>query len=72
MKVYFTASTSGNGEIVPLYAHIIRLIESHGVTFTSGPQIISPQMLDEDKKRSSKEIYKREQKRIEESDCVIA
>lgn len=72
MKVYFTASTSGNGDLVPLYSHIIRLIGEHEVTFTSGPQIISAEMLNEDKKLSSKQIYDRQQKRIQDSDLVIA
>ncbi|PIV71081.1 hypothetical protein COW57_01560, partial [Candidatus Roizmanbacteria bacterium CG17_big_fil_post_rev_8_21_14_2_50_39_7] len=51
---------------------IIHLIEQHTVTLTSGPQIISPQMLEEDKKLTSKGIYDRQQKRIEDSDLVIA
>ncbi len=72
MKIYFTASTSGNGDLVPLYAHILHLIGEYDVTLTSGPQIVSQRMLDEDKKLSSKEIYTRQQKRIEESDLVIA
>jgi len=72
MKIYFTASTSGNGDLVPLYTHIIHLIEQHDVTLTSGPQIISSKMLGEDKKLTSKQIYERQQKRIEDSDLVIA
>ena len=72
MKIYFTASTSGNGDLVPLYSHIIQLIEQYAITLTSGPQIISAQMLEEDKKLSSKQIYSRQQKRIEDSDLVIA
>jgi len=72
MKIYFTASTSGNGDLVPLYAHIINLIEQHAITLTSGPQIISQKLLSEDKKLSSKQIYDRQQKRIEDSDLVIA
>ncbi|MCX6732590.1 MAG: nucleoside 2-deoxyribosyltransferase [Candidatus Roizmanbacteria bacterium] len=72
MKIYFTASTSGNGDLVPLYTHIIHLIEEHSVTLTSGPQIISEKMLSEDKKLTSQQIYERQQKRIEESDLVIA
>lgn len=72
MKVYFTASTSGNGDLVPLYSQIIQLIETHGVTLTSGPQIISQHMLSEDKKLSSKYIFDRQQRRIGESDLIIA
>ncbi len=72
MKVYFTASTTGNGDLLPLYSDIIHLIETHEIALTSGQQIISPLMLEEDKKHTSKEIYERQQKRIEESDLVIA
>lgn len=72
MKIYFTASTSGNGDLVPLYTHIIHLIKKHSVTLTSGPQIISEKMLVQDKKLTSQQIYERQQKRIEESDLVIA
>lgn len=72
MKIYFTASTSGNGDLVPLYTHIIHLIEQHQITLTSGPQIVSLKMLGDDKKLTSKQIYERQQKRIEDSDLVIA
>lgn len=72
MKIYFTASTSGNGDLVPLYTRIIHLIEEHQITLTSGPQIISVKMLGDDKKLTSKQIYERQQKRIEDSDLVIA
>jgi len=72
MKIYFTASTSGNGDLTPLYAQIIRLIKKNAVTLTSGEQIISPRLLDQDKKISSQAIYERQQKRIAESDLVIA
>ncbi|MFH0773387.1 MAG: nucleoside 2-deoxyribosyltransferase [bacterium] len=72
MKMYFTASTSGNGDLVPLYAHIIHLIKHHAVTLTSGQQIISKKMLSKDKELTSKQIYDRQQKRIEDSDLVIA
>lgn len=72
MKIYFTASTTGNGELTPLYAHIISLIKQHTITLTSGEQIISSKLLEDDKKLSSKEIFDRQQKRIQESDLVIA
>lgn len=72
MKIYFTASTSGNGDLIPFYTRIIHLIEQYTVTLTSGPQIISQKMLDEDKKLSSKQIYERQQKRIMASDFLIA
>lgn len=72
MKIYFTASTSGNGDLIPLYTHIIHLIQEYSATLTSGPQIISEKMLSEDKKLTSQQIYDRQKKRIEDSDLVIA
>ena len=72
MKIYFTASTSGNGDLVPLYSQIIKLINTFNVALTSGPQIVSQKMLNEDKKLTSKQIYERQRKRIEVSDIVIA
>jgi len=72
MKIYFTASTSGNGNLVPLYTQIINILLEYKVTLTSGPQIISSHMLEEDKKLTSKHIYERQRKRIEESDMIIA
>jgi len=72
MKIYFTASTSGNGDLVPLYIKILNHIKKHDVILTSGPQIVSTKQLEEDKKLSFKEIYERQQKRIEDSDMVIA
>ena len=72
MKAYFTASTSGNADLLPHYTRILDLITRHAVSLTSGPQIISSQMLSDDKKLSSKEIFERQKKRIEESDFIIA
>lgn len=72
MKVYFTASTSYNGNLIPLYAHIVKLIEQSGATLTSGKQIITPRLLKKDKTLTAKEIYARETQCIDEADAVIA
>jgi dTMP kinase len=72
MKIYFTASTSGNGELVPQYKTIIRHIKNHDVLLTSGEQIITPKLLDDDKKLTSQQIFERQKKRIEQSELVIA
>jgi len=72
MKIYFTASTSGNGDLVPQYKTIIQYIKNHDIALTSGEQIITPQLLEEDKKLTSQQIFDRQKKRIESSDLVIA
>lgn len=72
MKIYFTASTSNNEGLISHYSHIIQFIKKRSTILTSGFQIISPKMLDEDKKLTSKQIYERQQKRITDSDLVIA
>lgn len=72
MKIYFTASTSGNGDLVPQYKTIIDHIKNHDVLLVSGEQIVSPTLLDEDKKLTSQQIFDRQKKRIESSDLVIA
>lgn len=72
MKIYFTASTSGNGDLVPQYKTIIHHIKNHDILLVSGDQIVSPHLLEEDKKLSSQQIFERQKKRIESSDLVIA
>lgn len=72
MKIYFTASTSVNGELAPSYKQIVTYIKNHHATLTSGEQIIKKEMLDEDKLLGSKQIFERQNKRIEESDLIIA
>lgn len=72
MKIYFTASTSGNGDLIPQYKTILHHIQNHDVLVLSGEQIISPHLLDEDKKLTSQYIFDRQKKRIESSDLVIA
>ncbi len=72
IKVYFTTSTSYNGQYKENYKKIIKEIKNNGVILTSGQQIINEKLLNKDKKLSKEEIFKRQKKLIEESDCLIA
>ena len=72
MKIYFTASTSVNGELTPFYRQIVAHIKSQSAIITSGEQIGDKKMLAEDKSLGSKQIFEREKKRMDESDLVIA
>lgn len=72
MKVYFTASTSNNGELMPIYKKIVLLIKQHRLIITSGEQITSNKLLKEDAKLSSKEIFEREMRSIDQADIVVA
>ncbi len=72
MKIYFTASTSVNGELAPSYKQIISHIQQHHAILTSGEQIIKKELLEKDKALGSKAIFERQNRRIEESDLIIA
>lgn len=72
LKVYFTAATSFNGELHQQYKIAIDHINKHDVQILSGEQIVNEKLLSEDKKLSKREIFQRENKLIEEADCVVA
>ncbi|MBL7159138.1 nucleoside 2-deoxyribosyltransferase [Candidatus Microgenomates bacterium] len=72
MKVYFTASTTGNGKYQPQYQKVINLIEKLGHQLISGEQIIKKNFLSQDQKLTKEQIFSRQKQRIEQSDCVIA
>ncbi len=72
MKIYFTASTSFNGQLLPTYKKIIKLIKNHRVKIISGQQIVNKKQLKKDKKLSKKQIFKRQKKLIDQADCLIA
>jgi len=72
MKIYFTASTSVNGELHPQYNLIVKYIKNNNAILTSGEQIVTPKLLEEDKKHTSQQIFERQKKRIESSDLIIA
>lgn len=72
LKVYFTASTSFNGQFLKNYRLIIKEIERNKVKLISGKQIIFRTLLIKDKKLTALEIFQRQKKLIEEADCLIA
>lgn len=72
MKVYFTASTSHDGDLKPLYKKIIDLLKASGLTVVSGEQIVTPQLLQADAQLDSKAIFEREMSLIDEADLVVA
>lgn len=72
MKVYFTASTTNDGEMSAQNKAIIRVLKDLSATITSGEQIILPEELENDLKLSPEEIFRREKKGIEKSDCIVA
>lgn len=71
LKVYFTASTSHNGELIPWYKKILDLIKKQHVKIISGEQVTDRNLLLKDKKLTAEQIYTREQILISESDLVI-
>jgi dTMP kinase len=72
LKVYFTASTSFNGEFKNNYRKIIREIKKNKVKLISGEQIVSDKLLLKDQKIAKEEIFLRQKKLIEAADCIIA
>jgi len=72
MKVYFTASTSFDGEYRANYIKIIDLIAKNNGIIISGKQIISENLLSKDRSLPKKEIFEREKRLIDEADCLIA
>ncbi len=72
LKVYFTASTSFNGQFKEYYKKIIKEIKNYNCQLASGNQIVNDNLLKKDKLLSEKEIFQREKQKIELSDCIIA
>ncbi len=72
LKVYFTASTSFDGELKKNYRKIIREIKKNRVQLISGEQIISKKLLERDKKLTKEEIFSRQKKLVDNADCIIA
>lgn len=72
IKVYFTAATSGNGDLEGNYRRIVSWLKKKNLLLISGGQIISEKLLAHDKKLSKEQIFQRERKRIDEADLVIA
>ena len=72
LKVYFTASASHNGELIPYYKKILDFIKKQSVSIISGHQVTDKKLLEDDKKLTAEQIYSREKSLIEEADVVIA
>ncbi len=72
LKVYFTGSTSFDGELRKNYRRIVSEIKKNRVQLISGEQIISKTLLEKDKKLTKKEIFSRQKKLVDNADCIIA
>lgn len=72
MKVYFTASTSYNGELMPVYKKILLLLKQHRLTIVSGTQTADRKKLEDDGRLTSKQIFERERTSIDLCDFVVA
>lgn len=72
LNVYFTASTTFNRKYLKHYREIVKYLKNHDFRLISGNQIVSQQLLSEDKQLKSEQIFKREKERIEKADCLIA
>lgn len=71
-NIYFTASTSHNGELIAYYKRILDNIKKLNVNILSGDQVVDRQILKKDKELSAEEIYTRERYQIDQADFVIA
>ena len=71
LKIYFTASTSANGQYLDQYKKIISEIKRKGV-LTSGEQIVNKDLLEKDKGLDYKTIFEREKSKIDASDLIVA
>lgn len=72
LKVYFTASTSANGEFSNQYKKIISMIKRLGCLLTSGEQIVQKNLLERDRELDYKTIFEREKSNIDRSDLIVA
>ncbi len=72
MKIYFTASTTNDGQFQKQYKKIVSLVKKNKNTLLSGEQIVKSELLNKDKLLSTQAIFQREKSLIDASDCVIA
>ncbi len=72
LKVYFTASTSFNGEYKENYKTIIRQLKMHRLILTSGEQIVNEKLLAEDKQLKPRQVFTRQKTLIDKSDFIVA
>lgn len=71
-SVFFTASTSFNGELRGIYSSIIAALKKQKALLTSGHQIIDTKLLEKDRLLSKEQIFNREKQHINRADCVVA
>jgi hypothetical protein len=71
-KVYFTASTSFNGDLADFYKNIIDNLKRQEIGLISGQQIIDKQLLEKDKLLTKEEIFRRETELIGQADFIVA
>lgn len=72
LKVYFTASTSFDGEYLKNYRTILNLLKKTNSKILSGEQIVKRSLLKKDQKLPEEMIFKRERRLIDEADLVVA
>lgn len=72
MNIYFTASTTNDGQFKKNYSKIVSLLKKSRNKLLSGEQIVDKNLFAKDQDLSSKEIFDRERKRIDQSDCIVA
>lgn len=72
LNVYFTASTSANGQFHTHYRRIITLLKKMKLTLVSGEQIVNKTLLEKDALTPKTEIFKRERQRIDKADFLVA
>ncbi len=72
LKIYFTASTTNNGELIKNYHHIFSNLKKTRSKILSGEQIINKKLLNKDKSQSLQKIFKREKKLIDQADLIVA
>ena len=72
IKVYFTASTSFNGQLREIYKKIIRLLKKEKIQLISGDQVVSQDLLKKDTRLSKNQIFDRQKKLIHKADVLVA
>lgn len=72
LKIYFTASTSFDGEYLKNYRTILNLLKKTNSKILSGEQIVKRSLLKKDQKLPEEMIFKRERRLIDEADLVVA
>ncbi len=72
LRCYFTAATSYDGDLHRYYDHILSILKNTHAEIVSGVQIVTPRLRKRDNALSKKQIYERENKLVEDSDCMVA